>query len=288
LFRVTFFLDEKVRLWIDLAASGNNVLTILKGHTDLVYAAKFNDNGSRLVTCSLDKTARIWRVGPSQPRGIISALNGHTNLIWSVHFNEQEDKVVTASLDGTARIWEVETGNVIHILAGHSDAVTLAQFSPRQDTVLTSSSDGTIRIWDVETGNLVYTHQKGGGADINNMLKFLYDGNNKWIGTFRPREGTHNTFLQLFSRKADPKAVKGSTLDILLQNKHFLEEDITIAQVAILYDILAIQWSKDFEEQEAGLTFDFNQYPAFLWNSYLSLPEVFRKIFDPWVIKPIL
>ena len=41
------------------AAGG--LITVLEGHSDWVWSAAFNPEGTRIVTASYDGTARLWR-----------------------------------------------------------------------------------------------------------------------------------------------------------------------------------------------------------------------------------
>ena len=51
--------DGTVRV---IPADGRGRVTVLRGHSDLVYAARFNRDGSRVVSAAADRTARIWDI----------------------------------------------------------------------------------------------------------------------------------------------------------------------------------------------------------------------------------
>jgi WD40 repeat protein len=58
----TASVDHTARLWD--AASGEP-LASLEGHTDWVFSAAFNHDGSRIVTASSDRTAKVWAITPA-------------------------------------------------------------------------------------------------------------------------------------------------------------------------------------------------------------------------------
>ena len=69
-------------------------LKVLKGHTDFVKSAAFNQEGSLIVSASYDKTIRIWDV---QTGECLRILEGHTDFVKSAAFNHDGSMVVSAS-----------------------------------------------------------------------------------------------------------------------------------------------------------------------------------------------
>ncbi len=149
------------------AATGKLLATLI-GHTGDVRSARFDGNGSRIITASWDGTARVWDVATGKA---LVALVGHERQDYGVEnaeFSPDGTRIVTAGRgDKTMRIWEAGTGKLLRTIAGHEGAVSIAHFSPDGDRVLSVShtkSGGTARIWDAATGKLLDTlsgHQAG-------------------------------------------------------------------------------------------------------------------------------
>lgn len=83
------------------ANTGNKLLSLEALHTGRINDAKFNREGSRLITASSDKTARIWDTSS----GSMLALLEHPDTVNAAAFNPYGDCVATASRDNKVRIW---------------------------------------------------------------------------------------------------------------------------------------------------------------------------------------
>ena len=84
-------------------------------HTDVVYEASFNADGSRVVTAGADGTARVWDVATGAP---VAALIGHSEAVYTAAFSPDGTLVATGSQDDTVRVWDSATGKVVHELTG--------------------------------------------------------------------------------------------------------------------------------------------------------------------------
>lgn len=77
-------------------------LSVLFGHTDVVYSAAYSTDGKRIVTSSRDMTARIW---DSNSGHMLLVLGGQDATMYSAAFSPDGREVVTASRDHSVRIW---------------------------------------------------------------------------------------------------------------------------------------------------------------------------------------
>jgi len=130
------------------------VHAIFAGHSDRVLRARFDHQGTRVVTASMDGTARIWNADTGNE---IALLLGHADRVTDASYSPDGRSVVTASYDGTARLWDAETGDEMFVLGGHSREVYTAAFSSDGERVVTASFDGTARIWNASTGTALIT-----------------------------------------------------------------------------------------------------------------------------------
>ena len=90
--------DRTVRLW----DSEGKLLSVLRGHSDLVMDVAFSPDGLQLASASYDKTVRTWELATGRYR----VMRGHTRAVDRVVWRS-ENEVVTASYDGTIRLWPV-------------------------------------------------------------------------------------------------------------------------------------------------------------------------------------
>jgi WD40 repeat protein len=119
------------------------LVTLLKGHTNVVYGLAFPPDSRYLVSGSFDKNAIIWDINQQQR---IHTLKGHTKEIYAVAFTPDSKRVVTGSLDHSLRLWRVKNGELIAKLEGHSDKVYSVAISPKDGSIASGSLDHTIRI----------------------------------------------------------------------------------------------------------------------------------------------
>ncbi|GAK53957.1 WD40 repeat, subgroup [Candidatus Moduliflexus flocculans] len=80
------------------------MLATLTGHEELVEAAAFSPDGTRIVTVSWDKTARVWDAASG---AVLATLTGHAGEVNSAAFSPDGTRIATASDDGMAKIWRV-------------------------------------------------------------------------------------------------------------------------------------------------------------------------------------
>ncbi|KIM20897.1 hypothetical protein M408DRAFT_118709 [Serendipita vermifera MAFF 305830] len=128
--------------------------TVLFGHTDEVFCAKFSPDGKRVVSCSGDKTVRVWDAETGEAVG--APFQGHSDSVKSVAFSPDGKRITSGSHDNTVRVWDAETGEAVGApFQGHSDWVWSVAFSPDGKRIVSSSGDKTIRVWDAETGQAI-------------------------------------------------------------------------------------------------------------------------------------
>ena len=142
----------KIRLY---NFSNGELVTLLKGHTRVVYSLAFSPNNRYLVSGSADKNAIIWNL---ESKALDSKkLSGHTDAIYAVAVTNDSQRVVTGSLDHSLRLWRVRDGSLITTLKGHTDKVDEVAISSQEDIIASGSRDYTIRLWDGRTGQFIKT-----------------------------------------------------------------------------------------------------------------------------------
>src|SRR5262249_11858946 len=77
-------------------------------HESLIYFARFDHEGNRVLTATWDNTARVWDATTGQP---LTPPLRHRDSVQDASFSSEESRVVTASWDKTARVWDAITGD---------------------------------------------------------------------------------------------------------------------------------------------------------------------------------
>ena len=83
------------------------IASLLHEHT--VFSARFNRNGSLLLTASQDTTARLWDTSRWQEVARLKT-NG---IVYNARFSTDESLLATASGEGLTRIWITPTGDLV-------------------------------------------------------------------------------------------------------------------------------------------------------------------------------
>jgi len=121
-------------------------------HEGGIRNAKFNADGTRILTYSYNGTARLWDAKTGKP---IGQKMVHDKAVRGATFNSDETRILTWSGDfergnGTARLWDAKTGKPIGQKMVHKDWVWGATFNADETRILTYSDDGTARLWDID------------------------------------------------------------------------------------------------------------------------------------------
>ena len=83
--------DTTVRRWD--AATGQQLLPALEGHTGGVSSVAFSPDGKQIVSGSWDTTVRRWDAATGQQ--LLPALEGHTEAVSSVAFSPDDKQIPT-------------------------------------------------------------------------------------------------------------------------------------------------------------------------------------------------
>jgi len=153
------------RLW-QVANDGLNDLTLQ--HKDAVNGAVFNQNETRILTCSSDSTAQLWDVASGVQLG---PPFKHNDKVRSAIFNKDATYILTWSEDGVAQLWDAASGAPIGPPLKHEKRINGALFNQGGTCILTWSDDSTARLWNVkgssQIGPIFKHDDKVNGAGFN-------------------------------------------------------------------------------------------------------------------------
>ncbi len=120
---------------------------------DLLFAARFDLSGTRLVTTGTDKRAVVWQWETGRA---LHVLQGHRSFVYSACFGQHHTNwLVTCSFDRKAFLWDLRTDQPILRVGHEGDGIHDVRFSPDDSVFVTGGFDSTVRLWDSETGSMV-------------------------------------------------------------------------------------------------------------------------------------
>ncbi len=153
--------------------------TLLKGHTDYIWALAFSPNGKQLVSGSDDETARLWDVGLGEEIAVLPLDEPHTPM--GMAFSPC-GKIIAGGMDDEIRLWCAEQLTTLCTIPQPEDnrrTYTIA-FSPCGKYLASGTwwQQGmekiAIRLWEVATGENIHTFW-GHTSDVQS-LAFSSDG----------------------------------------------------------------------------------------------------------------
>lgn len=164
---------QQIQLW-DVA--GQQLDTILCGHTDIVMVVTFSPDGSLLASGSVDHSVRLWDARTGQAYRI---LQEHSDGIRGIAFSHNSRLIVSGSTDRSVRTWDVDSGMAIAIQQGVRQANTSVAFSPDGQLLASGSYDHDVRIWDLSRGQLLHAY----GQHSNSVYAVAFCGGGNLVAS---------------------------------------------------------------------------------------------------------
>jgi eukaryotic-like serine/threonine-protein kinase len=148
--------------------------TLAFEHGDVVNAACFSPDGTRVATASRDGTARVWDSVTGAP---VTPPLPHQASVTTLRFSPDSSKLATGGAGKMACIWDPVSGHALTPPLQHSGAVVSLAFSVDGKLIATGSEDATAVVWHADTGKPLIAplvHSNGVRA-----IAFSSDG--KWL-----------------------------------------------------------------------------------------------------------
>jgi WD40 repeat protein len=139
--------DAAPRIWD--TASGKELLA-LNGHTHIVSAIAFSQDGKTLASASLDQTARLWDAFDGRP---LRVYRGHMAPVVSVAFQAEGKLLATASEDGSVKIWDSTRDQDGQSFPLPNERINSLAFAPASDRLAVGTSG--LGVWDVAAARWV-------------------------------------------------------------------------------------------------------------------------------------
>ncbi|MCB1241507.1 MAG: caspase family protein [Verrucomicrobiales bacterium] len=144
----------------------NEVAAMLWGHSDVVQALSFSDDGRRLASGSHDKSVRIWdlpaELGQRKSGALArietsKELQGHTREVYAVAFLPGGERLISGGLDGRMVLWERDSGRAISTKEEHSGGVCAIGATPDGKNFISGGHDGKLILWSATSGAKIRT-----------------------------------------------------------------------------------------------------------------------------------
>lgn len=129
--------------------TNGELIRVIQGHRDAIYAAEFSPDGKLLATGSYDQKVKLWDVATGQEQ---RTLNGHNDAVYDVAFHPNGQMLASASGDRTVKLWNVATGERLDTLNQPEKEQYSVAFSLDGKRVVAGGVDKRIRVWDITAG----------------------------------------------------------------------------------------------------------------------------------------
>jgi WD40 repeat protein len=117
---------------------------VLRGHSEMVIGAQFDETGDRLVSASGDGTARVWELATGK---VVDVLTGSPQFLADASFDPLGEVVVTIGGDGAVRLWDPVSSKLIFHFGAHTAFGRMVLAAG--DRMVSVSWDGEIAIWRI-------------------------------------------------------------------------------------------------------------------------------------------
>ncbi|WP_223805611.1 hypothetical protein [Pseudanabaena sp. UWO310] len=155
--------DNKIKLWQWNGDDHPQLLQVLDGHTQTVWAIAFSPDSQRLASTSNDQTVKIWDVRSGQN---LHTMEAHGNGGLSIAYSPDGQQIGSAGKDGKLKLWNAQTGALEKVIAVTPDSwIYGMSFSPDGKAIATANADKNVKIMDRASGKLLKT-LLGHGAEV--------------------------------------------------------------------------------------------------------------------------
>lgn len=155
--------DNTIRFFGEHDDDWNNFCT-LDGHESTVWGISFNEDGTRLASCSDDKTVKVWKSDDkdfSSWKCLITLSGYHDRSIYDVSWSSITGMLAAASGDDSITVYKDnhdEPGDgsslmslVCRKTSSHDSDVNTLSWNPVDKSLLASGSDdATVKIWRIK------------------------------------------------------------------------------------------------------------------------------------------
>lgn len=126
-------------------------LSVLKGHSDLIWNLTFSKNGNELYSTGYDKRIKFWSLKTNTLIGDMAIPDISRGLALS-----PDGKYLAAGCDnGDVIIVEISKRKIVKILKGHQNTPYEVFFAPNGIEVVSGDTGGQVLVHDIRTGRII-------------------------------------------------------------------------------------------------------------------------------------
>lgn len=133
-----------VRVW---DVNTNEMLLVLRGHTDWAESVAWSPDGTRLASVGRDGTLRVWNANAGQQ---LLVLRERAARLIDVAWSPDSTRIATVGISGQVVVWNSYSGQQIHMLFGHS--AWCVTWSPDGTRLVSGGTDLALRVREVHSG----------------------------------------------------------------------------------------------------------------------------------------
>ncbi len=131
-----------------------NLVSTLKGHTDIVMSLIVLQKLNNIASASLDKTIAVW---DSHTNEQILRLHGHKKGVFDLTYNPNYRLLFSCGFEHDACVWSPFVNSMVFRLKGHHASLVGCQSVDNSPEVITADTSGIIKLWDVRNFQCIQT-----------------------------------------------------------------------------------------------------------------------------------
>ena len=175
--------DRTIKIW---SRSSGELLHILEGHEDWVYAISFSPDGKYIVSGGggSDKSLRFWETSTGE---LIKIIKDADSSVHSIRFSSDGKLIASAGSEQVLKIWDfnsiLSSNNdvllnhqdiLLKVIKGHKSEINDLDFSPDGNLIALAGNNQVVTLWKL---NKVL--QKSINTSNYSILKLVFSSDGK-------------------------------------------------------------------------------------------------------------
>ncbi len=150
------------------------LLNDFAGHTDVVYALAYRQDGGQLASAGFDATVRLWDLTSGQPAGVFT---GHSDFVYEVAYAPDGKTVLSASKDRSVKRFDAATMKGIRTYSDHESEILALALRPDGSDFVSAGEEPQLRWWKLDAER---PHRRIGGHS-GPVFSMAFSGDGKTL-----------------------------------------------------------------------------------------------------------
>ena len=138
------------------------LISVMRGHTDIVMSLLALEGVDQLVSASLDTTLCMW---DTYTHEMTTHLKGHKKGVFSMSYHPSFRLLISSGFEHDAYVWSPFVKALVYKLKGHHASLIGVQFVEGSNEIITADTDGLFKLWDIRSFKCLQTF----GSEMTNM-----------------------------------------------------------------------------------------------------------------------